>query len=185
MGHNVGCTNQQIGFAQSFNAIGNPRRERYADACARAVSPGQPVDLLMRRPDLIAAQARVNAAVKQTDAARLNYWPTISLSGVLTRNGWELAGQSLGPQYLARRNRQTELFAARNEEVAQRGIQLTQVQRRFEVCDTGRLDIDQVRVSLLASQSSQVREQVGKLQAQFALFRAMAARPPPQHDGKL
>jgi outer membrane protein TolC len=81
-------------------------------------------------------------------------------------------------------NRQDELFAARNEEVTQRGTQLTQVQRRFEVGDTGRLDIDQVRVSLLESQSSQVREQVGELQAQFALFRAMgggwtAGQPTP------
>ncbi|SMG53969.1 efflux transporter outer membrane subunit [Paraburkholderia susongensis] len=197
------------------------------------IEPGQPVDLLMRRPDLIAAQARVNAAVKQSDAARLNYWPTLSLSGLLARNGWEIAGQALGPstfwlfgaalsmplidfgarrsqvessdaqaqqamsnyektalgafydvdRALARLNRQDELFKARNEEVTRRTTQLSQVQRRYEVGDTGRVDIDQVRVALLESQSSQVREEVGKLQAQFALFRAMGggwlANPPP------
>ncbi|WP_233808516.1 efflux transporter outer membrane subunit [Paraburkholderia sp. HP33-1] len=196
------------------------------------IEPGQPVDLLMRRPDLIAAQARVNAAVRQSDVARLNYWPTISLSGLLARNGWEIAGQGLGPstfwlfgaamtmplidfgarrsqvessdaqaqqamfnyektalgafydvdRALARLNRQDELFKARNEEVARRTTQLSQVQRRYEVGDTGRVDIDQVRVALLESQSSQVREEVGKLQAQFALFRAMGggwlANPP-------
>ncbi|WP_233837974.1 efflux transporter outer membrane subunit [Paraburkholderia sp. ZP32-5] len=197
-----------------------------------AIEPGQPVDLLMRRPDLIAAQARVNAAVRQSDVARLNYWPTVSLSGLLARNGWEIAGQGLGPstfwlfgaamamplidfgarrsqvessdaqaqqamfayektalgafydveRALARLNRQDELFKARNEEVTRRTTQLSQVQRRYEVGDTGRVDIDQVRVALLESQSSQVREEVGKLQAQFALFRAMGggwlANPP-------
>ncbi|NML35399.1 efflux transporter outer membrane subunit [Paraburkholderia antibiotica] len=197
-----------------------------------SIEPGQPVDLLMRRPDLIAAQARLNAAVRQTDVARLNYWPTVSLSGLLARNGWEIAGQSLGPstfwlfgaamamplidfgarrsqvessdaqaqqanfayekaalgafydveRALARLNRQDELFKARNEEVTRRTTQLSQVQRRYEMGDTGRLDIDQVRVALLESQSSQVREEVGKLQAQFALFRAMGggwmANPP-------
>ncbi|MGF6839530.1 NodT family efflux transporter outer membrane factor (OMF) lipoprotein [Paraburkholderia youngii] len=196
------------------------------------IEPGQPVDLLMRRPDLIAAQARVNAAVRQSDVARLNYWPTISLSGMLARNGWEFAGQNLGTstfwlfgaamamplidfgarrsqvessdaqaqqamfnyektalgafydveRALARLNRQDELFNARNEEVARRTTQLNQVRRRYELGDTGRVDIDQVRVALLESQSSQAREEVGKLQAQFALFRAMGggwlANPP-------
>ena len=60
------------------------------------IAPGQPVDLLMRRPDLIAAQARLLARVKESDAARLNYWPTLSLSALLARNGWTIAGQSLG-----------------------------------------------------------------------------------------
>ena len=201
-------------------------------AALPSIEPGQPVDLLMRRPDLIAAQARVNAAVKQSDVARLNYWPTISVSGILARNGWEIAGQSLGAstfwlfgaamamplidfgarrsqvessdaqaqqamfnyektalgafydvdRALARLNRQDELFKARNEEVTRRTTQLSQVQRRYELGDTGRVDIDQVRVALLESQSSQVREEVGKLQAQFALFRAMGggwlANPP-------
>jgi NodT family efflux transporter outer membrane factor (OMF) lipoprotein len=60
------------------------------------ITAGQPVDLLMRRPDLIAARERLLASVKQSDAARLNYWPTVSLSALLARNGWVLAGQSLG-----------------------------------------------------------------------------------------
>ncbi|WP_116140647.1 efflux transporter outer membrane subunit [Paraburkholderia sp. BL27I4N3] len=60
------------------------------------ITPGQPVDLLMRRPDLIAARERLLASVKQSDVARLNYWPTVSLSGLLARNGWMLAGQNLG-----------------------------------------------------------------------------------------
>lgn len=66
-------------------------------AALPAISPGQPIDLMRRRPDLIAAQARLEASISQTDVARKNYWPTFSLAGTLARNGWELAGQTLAP----------------------------------------------------------------------------------------
>ncbi|WP_206093597.1 efflux transporter outer membrane subunit [Pandoraea sp. ISTKB] len=62
-----------------------------------AIGPGQPIDLMRRRPDLIAAQARLEASIRQSDAARKNYWPTFSLAGTLARNGWQLAGQTLAP----------------------------------------------------------------------------------------
>jgi NodT family efflux transporter outer membrane factor (OMF) lipoprotein len=187
------------------------------------ITPGQPVDLLMRRPDLIAARDRLFASVKQADAARLNYWPTFSLSALLARNGWEIAGQGLGPstfwlfgaaaamplidfgaresqvessdaqaqqalrayekaasgalfdveQALSRLKRQEQLQQARNEEVARRTEVLRKTTRQFTVGDVGRIDIDQARVALLESQATLVREQVGQLQAQVALFRAM------------
>jgi NodT family efflux transporter outer membrane factor (OMF) lipoprotein len=187
------------------------------------ITPGQPVDLLMRRPDLIAARDRLFASVRQSDAARLNYWPTFSLSALLARNGWEIAGQSLGPstfwlfgaamalplidfgareslvqssdaqaqqalrayektasgalfdveQALSRLKRQQQLQQARNEEVARRNEVLRKTTRQFTVGDVGRIDIDQARVALLESQTALVREQVGQLQAQVALFRAM------------
>lgn len=60
------------------------------------ISPGQPADLLLRRPDLIAAQARFEAALSQGDAARLNYLPRLSLGAVLGRSGIYMAGESLG-----------------------------------------------------------------------------------------
>jgi NodT family efflux transporter outer membrane factor (OMF) lipoprotein len=187
------------------------------------ITPGQPVDLLMRRPDLIAARDRLFAAVKQSDAARLNYWPTFSLSALLARNGWDIAGQGLGPstfwlfgaaaamplidfgaresqvessdaqaqqalrayekaasgalfdveQALSRLKRQEQLQQARNEEVARRNEVLRKTTRQFTVGDVGRIDIDQARIALLESQATLVREQVGQLQAQVALFRAM------------
>lgn len=187
------------------------------------ITPGQPVDLLMRRPDLIAARDRLFASVKQSDAARLNYWPTFSLSALLARNGWEIAGQGLGPstfwlfgaaaalplidfgaresqvessdaqaqqalrayekaasgalfdveQALSRLKRQEQLQQARNEEVARRNEVLRKTTRQFKVGDIGRIDIDQARIALLDSQAALVREQVGQLQAQVALFRAM------------
>jgi NodT family efflux transporter outer membrane factor (OMF) lipoprotein len=187
------------------------------------ITPGQPVDLLMRRPDLIAARDRLYASMKQSDAARLNYWPTFSLSALLARNGWDIAGRGLGPstfwlfgaaaalplidfgaresqvessdaqaqqalqayekaasgalfdveQALSRLKRQQDLQRARNEEVARRNEVLRKTTRQFTVGDIGRLDIDQARLALLDSQATLVREQVGQLQAQVALFRAM------------
>jgi NodT family efflux transporter outer membrane factor (OMF) lipoprotein len=187
------------------------------------ITPGQPVDLLMRRPDLIAARDRLFASVRQSDAARLNYWPTFSLSALLARNGWNIAGQALGPstfwlfgaaaalplidfgareslvessdaqaqqafhayekaasgalfdveQALSRLKRQEQLQQARNEEVRRRSEVLRKTTRQFSVGDIGRLDIDQARLALLESQATLVREQVGQLQAQVALFRAM------------
>ncbi len=66
----------------------------------RALGPiaaGQPADLLLRRPDLLAAQARFQASLRQGEAARLNYLPRVSLGAVLGRSGLALSGQSFGP----------------------------------------------------------------------------------------
>lgn len=54
------------------------------------ISPGQPVELLMRRPDLISAEARFKATLKQGEAARLDYLPKFSLAGLLGRSGMEI-----------------------------------------------------------------------------------------------
>ncbi|WP_408583361.1 efflux transporter outer membrane subunit [Paraburkholderia tropica] len=188
-----------------------------------AIAPGQPVDLLERRPDLIAARDRLFAAVRQSDVARLNYWPTFSLSAVLARNGWEIAGQSLGPstlwlfgaaammplidfgaresrvqatdaqaraaelayekaaqgalfdveQALARLSRQAQLRDVRTNEVAQRRTILRKTQTQLRVGEVGRMDLDRAQLALVDSEAALVREQVGELSAQIALFRAM------------
>lgn len=56
------------------------------------IASGQPIDLLLRRPDLIAAQARLFAALKQGDAARLDYWPKFTLSGTFGQSGFGIGG---------------------------------------------------------------------------------------------
>ncbi|WP_322032803.1 efflux transporter outer membrane subunit [Paraburkholderia sp. J76] len=188
-----------------------------------AIAPGQPVDLLERRPDLIAARDRLFASIRQADVARLNYWPTFSLSAVLARNGWEIAGKSLGPstlwlfgvaammplidfgaresrvqatdaqaraaeiayeraasgalfdveQALTRLSRQAQLQAARNDEVAQRRTLLGKAQTQLRVGELGRMDVDRAQLALADSEAALVRERVGELSAQIALFRAM------------
>lgn len=56
------------------------------------IAKGQPIDLLMRRPDLIAAQARFQAALSQSDAARLDYLPKLSLAGLFGQSGFTVTG---------------------------------------------------------------------------------------------
>ena len=56
------------------------------------LSAGQPIDLLTRRPDLIAAQSRFMAALSEGDAARLDYWPKLTLAGVFGQSGFGFGG---------------------------------------------------------------------------------------------
>jgi outer membrane protein TolC len=142
---------------------------------------------------------------------------------VLARNGWEIAGQSLGPstlwlfgaaammplidfgaresrvqatdaqaraaelayekaangalfdveQALTRLSRQAQLQAARKDEVAQRSTLLHKTQTQLRVGEVGRMDVDRAQLALVDSQAALIREQVGELSAQIALFRAM------------
>lgn len=62
------------------------------------IAAGQPIDLLLRRPDLMALQAQFRAALANTRSRRDDLWPSISLSGALGRSGLYLDGDrvSLG-----------------------------------------------------------------------------------------
>ena len=62
-------------------------------AVPATMTPGQPVDLLMRRPDLIAAEARFHATLKQGEAARLDYLPKFSLGGLLGRSALDVGSE--------------------------------------------------------------------------------------------
>ncbi len=48
-----------------------------------AIEPGLPAELLARRPDLRAAEARLRASLKNVDATRSSFYPGISLTGGL------------------------------------------------------------------------------------------------------
>ena len=48
-----------------------------------AVAAGLPAELLARRPDLRAAEARLRETLAQGDASRASYYPTLSLTGAL------------------------------------------------------------------------------------------------------
>lgn len=48
-----------------------------------AMTPGLPADLLARRPDLRAAEARLKGALKNVDATRTSFYPGILLTGAL------------------------------------------------------------------------------------------------------
>jgi len=94
-----------------------------------AVSPGLPSDLLMNRPDVLAAERRLKAASANIGAARAAFFPRISLTaGVGTASSelnnlfgagsgvWSLTPSLVQPLFDGGRNRATlELSEARKE----------------------------------------------------------------------
>ncbi len=60
--------------------------------------PGQPAEILQRRPDLLAAQAQLDAANARRQQARAEWFPRLLLTAVFGRGTAELnATQALGP----------------------------------------------------------------------------------------
>lgn len=64
---------------------------------ARAIAPGQPGELLQRRPDLIAAEARVSAEGLRSAEARAQWWPKLFLNALLGRQDLRLNALDLAP----------------------------------------------------------------------------------------
>lgn len=63
----------------------------------RAVAPGQPSELLQRRPDLRAAEARFVAESLRGQEARAQWWPKLFLSAVTGRQDLQLNALDLAP----------------------------------------------------------------------------------------
>ncbi|WP_320169495.1 efflux transporter outer membrane subunit [Maridesulfovibrio sp.] len=55
------------------------------------IPAGLPADILARRPDLRAAETRLRELLANTDVARANFYPTLSLTGTLGSSSTELA----------------------------------------------------------------------------------------------
>lgn len=64
---------------------------------ARSVAPGQPSQLLRRRPDLVAAEARFAAETLRGHEARAQWWPKLFLSAVTGRQDLQLNALDLAP----------------------------------------------------------------------------------------
>lgn len=65
--------------------------QQQAALAGTTVPAGLPSDLLLRRPDVLAAESRLRAAGARMDAARAAYFPSISLSGTLGQQSPELS----------------------------------------------------------------------------------------------
>ncbi|WP_331694361.1 efflux transporter outer membrane subunit [Pandoraea sputorum] len=69
------------------NALGRPAQTRFTErdslvvAQLPEVAPGLPASLLAQRPDLAAAETRVRARLADVDAARLSFYPSLTLTG--------------------------------------------------------------------------------------------------------
>jgi outer membrane protein, multidrug efflux system len=63
---------------------------------APAVSAAIPSEVLKRRPDVRAAEARIAAALERVKQAKTDLFPKITLNGLLGRQGTSLSGLSFG-----------------------------------------------------------------------------------------
>ncbi len=73
----------------------------FAWPAARAIAPGQPSELLRRRPDLVAADARVGAEALRSAEARAQWWPKVFLSALVGRQDLRLNALDLAPVHFS------------------------------------------------------------------------------------
>ena len=69
----------------------------FAWPAVREIGAGQPSDLLRRRPDLVAAEARVAAETLRSAEARAQWWPKLFLSALVGREDLRLNTLDLAP----------------------------------------------------------------------------------------
>jgi NodT family efflux transporter outer membrane factor (OMF) lipoprotein len=74
---------------------------RYRWPTSRTMQPGQPADLLRRRPDLRAAEARVAAEGLRSEEARAQWWPKLFLSALVGRQDLSLNGRDFAPVHFS------------------------------------------------------------------------------------
>ena len=80
---------------QAFNAASITPWQ--GDLVVPVSQPGQPADLLQRRPDLLAAQAQLDAANARRQQAKAEWFPRLLVSAVFGRESVDLNAMSLGP----------------------------------------------------------------------------------------
>lgn len=73
----------------------------FAWPSVRAIATGQPSELLRRRPDLVAAEARVAAEALRTAEARAQWWPKLFLSALVGREDLRLNALDLAPVHFS------------------------------------------------------------------------------------
>jgi len=73
----------------------------FAWPAAPAISAGQPSELLRRRPDLVAAEARVGAEALRTADARAQWWPKLFLNALVGREDLRLNALDLAPVHFS------------------------------------------------------------------------------------
>ena len=79
---------------QAFNA--SSIATSHGDIIVPAARPGQPADLLRRRPDLLAAQAQLDAANARRQQAMAEWFPRLVLGAVFGGEGLNANGIGLG-----------------------------------------------------------------------------------------
>ncbi|MEN9903530.1 MAG: hypothetical protein RLZZ555_95 [Pseudomonadota bacterium] len=73
----------------------------FAWPVARAIAAGQPSELLRRRPDLVASEARVGAEALRSAEARAQWWPRLFLNALVGRQDLRLNALDLAPVHFS------------------------------------------------------------------------------------
>ena len=71
------------------------------DVTVPAARVGQPAELLQRRPDLLAAQAQLDAANARRQQAMAEWFPRLIFGAMFGREGFDVNGLALGPARFA------------------------------------------------------------------------------------
>jgi NodT family efflux transporter outer membrane factor (OMF) lipoprotein len=99
----VGTTQTQLavllGRNPSVPVVGTD--PAFAWPAARGIAAGQPSELLRRRPDLAAAEARVGAEALRSAEARAQWWPKLFLSALVGRQDLPLNALDLAPVHFS------------------------------------------------------------------------------------
>ncbi|UJW79202.1 efflux transporter outer membrane subunit [Hydrogenophaga sp. SL48] len=99
----VGTTQTQLavllGRNPSVPVVGTD--PAFAWPAARGIAAGQPSELLRRRPDLAAAEARVGAEALRSAEARAQWWPRLFLSALVGRQDLRLNALDLAPVHFS------------------------------------------------------------------------------------
>ena len=86
-----------LGMPAGTRIAPSARSSDHPVAAAPAFSPGQPIDLLRRRPDLRAAEMRWRAETLRTREAAAALWPRLVLGAALGSQDLRLNGLDLAP----------------------------------------------------------------------------------------
>jgi len=164
---------------QAFNAASiAPGR---LDPSVPAARPGQPADLLQRRPDLLAAQAELDAANARRQQAHAEWFPRLFLGALFGGEGISVNGASLGtarytnvaamlamPIFNAGRTQSIDDIAQSNQRTAVLSYEQA-IAKALEEVENGltALAQERQRTALLQSASASAESALGRAQSLF------------------
>jgi len=164
----IAVTENALRFIIGQNPGPVPRGDTLTEQWQPETIPaGLPSDLLLRRPDLRAAEQQLVAANADIGAARAAYFPTLSLTAALgvqsvdlddlfsvgTSKAWKLAPQLAGPIFNAGRISAGVQVAKAREQAALAAYQQA-IQNAFREVDDALVSITKLREQLAADEDN-------------------------------
>jgi multidrug efflux system outer membrane protein len=168
----IASTENALSFLLGMNPgpieRGRPLAEQ---AVSASIPPGLPSDLLLRRPDILAAEQQLIAANANIGAARAAYFPAISLTAALglqsldlddlfnagTSGAWNFSPQVAGPIFNAGRIRAgVRVAEAEKAEFLARYEQA--IQNAFREVEDGLVSVSKLQEQVVVDQAAVAAE---------------------------